>query len=104
MVRNTHSQEKQIRRGYFSYEKIEKGVYELLETSCTDDWLLNTEVYTVTVDNEGKVSITGLSQDQDGRYLVADRSRIYGELEFEKTESGDRGSNQRSRLSPDRYF
>lgn len=71
-------------KGYFSYEKIEKGVYELLETSCTDDWLLNTEVYTVTVDKEGKVSITGLSQDQDGRYLVADRSRIYGELEFEK--------------------
>lgn len=71
-------------KGYFSYEKIEKGVYELLETSCTDDWLLNTEVYTVTVDKEGKVSITGLSQDQDGRYLVEDRSRIYGELEFEK--------------------
>ena len=72
------------RDGYFSYEKIEKGTYELVETSCTDDWLVNTEVYTVIVDREGNVSVLGLMQNEDGRYLVPDKERIHGDLFFEK--------------------
>ena len=28
------------RKGEFSFTEIEKGTYEILETACTNDWLL----------------------------------------------------------------
>lgn len=75
------------RTGLFSYEDIEKGTYELLETSCGDDWLLDTEVYTLTIDGKGNASLTGLTKDGEGRYLVGDKPRIHADLSFQKSDS-----------------
>lgn len=75
------------RKGEFSFTEIEKGTYELLETACTNDWLLNTTVYTVNVDGTGKVTMVGQSPDENGQYLVKDAPRIHGDLYFKKIDS-----------------
>lgn len=75
------------RKGEFSFTEIEKGTYELLETACTNDWLLNTTVYTVNVDGTGKVTMVGQSPDENGQYLVKDAPRIHGDLHFKKIDS-----------------
>lgn len=75
------------RSGNFTFRGIEKGTYELLETSCTDDWLLNTEVYQVTIDGSGQASIQGLKKDTKGNYLVEDAPRIHADLSFQKIDS-----------------
>ena len=76
------------RDGNFTFGQIEKGSYELLETSCSDDWLLNTEVYKVMVDAKGQVMIDGLSdKTEDGRYIVTDAPRVHGDLTFKKVDS-----------------
>ena len=74
-------------KGEFSFTEIEKGTYELLETACTNDWLLNTTVYTVNVDGTGKVTMVGQSQDANGQFLVKDAPRIHGDLHFKKINS-----------------
>ena len=75
------------RNGEFSFTEIEKGTYELLETACTNDWLLNTTVYTVKIDGNGTVTMPGQSQDANGQFLVKDAPRIHGDLHFKKTDS-----------------
>ena len=75
------------RKGEFGFTEIEKGTYELLETACTNDWLLNTTVYTVNVDGTGKVTMVGQSPDENGQYLVKDAPRIHGDLHFKKIDS-----------------
>lgn len=75
------------RKGEFSFTEIEKGTYEILETACTNDWLLNTTVYTVIIDGTGKVTMTGQSPDENGQYLVKDAPRIHGDLHFKKIDS-----------------
>lgn len=75
------------RKGEFSFTEIEKGTYELLETACTNNWLLNTTVYTVNVDGTGKVTMVGQSPDENGQYLVKDAPRIHGDLHFKKIDS-----------------
>lgn len=75
------------RKGEFSFTEIEKGTYEILETACTNDWLLNTTVYTVNVDGTGKVTMVGQSPDENGQYLVKDAPRIHGDLHFKKIDS-----------------
>lgn len=74
-------------KGEFSFTEIEKGTYELLETACTNDWLLNKTVYTVNVDGTGKVTMVGQSQDANGQFLVKDAPRIHGDLHFKKINS-----------------
>ncbi len=76
--------------GCITFTDVEKGTYELLETACTNDWLLNTEVYTVTIDETGTATLTGygLNGEKDGdRYLVTDEPRVHGDLTFEKRDS-----------------
>lgn len=73
--------------GKFSFPKIEMGTYELQEVSCTDDWLMNTEVYHVTIDKSGQVTIQNLAKDNEEQYLVKDAPRIHGDLKFKKTDS-----------------
>lgn len=75
------------RKGEFSFTEIEKGTYELLETACTNDWLLNTTVYTVKIDGHGTVTMPGQSQDANRQYLVKDAPRIHGDLHFKKIDS-----------------
>ena len=75
------------RKGEFSFTEVEKGTYELLETACTNDWLLNTTVYTVKIDEKGTVTMEGQSQDANGRFLVKDAPRIHGDLHFKKIDS-----------------
>lgn len=75
------------RKGEFSFTEIEKGTYELLETACTNDWLLNTTVYTVKIDGHGTVTMPGQSQDANGQFLVKDAPRIHGDLHFKKIDS-----------------
>lgn len=72
--------------GYFSFENIEKGNYTLIETSCSDDWQLNTEVYNVKVDSDGLVSISGLSTNE-GRWIVKNEPRVHADLDFCKLDS-----------------
>lgn len=73
--------------GKFSFPKIEMGTYELQEVFCTDDWLMNTEVYHVTIDKSGQVTIQNLAKDNEEQYLVKDAPRIHGDLKFKKTDS-----------------
>lgn len=78
------------RDGSLSYEGIEKGTYELLEISCTDDWLLDTEVYRVTVDNQGKVTVAGLANGGEAEnpvWLLKDSPRIHADLQIRKKDS-----------------
>lgn len=75
------------RKGEFSFTEIEKGTYELLETACTNDWLLNTTVYTVKIDGNGTVTMPGQSQDANRQFLVKDAPRIHGDLHFKKIDS-----------------
>lgn len=75
------------KNGEFSFPKIEMGTYELQEVSCTDDWLMNTEVYHVTINKSGQVTIQNLEKDNKGQYLVKDAPRIHGDLKFKKTDS-----------------
>lgn len=75
------------RKGEFSFTEIEKGTYELLETACTNDWLLNTTVYTVKIDGNGTVTMEGQSKDANGQFLVKDAPRIHGDLHFKKINS-----------------
>lgn len=75
------------RKGEFSFTEIEKGTYELLETACTNDWLLNTTVYTVKIDEKGIVTMEGQSQNANGQFLVKDAPRIHGDLHFKKINS-----------------
>lgn len=75
------------RKGEFSFTEIEKGTYELLETACTNDWMLNTTVYTVKIDGNGTVTMEGQSQDANGQFLVKDARRIHGDLHFKKIDS-----------------
>ena len=75
------------RKGEFSFTEVEKGTYELLETACTNDWLLNTTVYTVRIDGNGTVTMPGQSQDANGQFLVKDAPRIHGDLHFKKIDS-----------------
>lgn len=75
------------RKGEFSFTEIEKGTYELLETACTNDWMLNTTVYTVKIDGNGTVTMPGQSQDTNGQFLVKDAPRIHGDLHFKKIDS-----------------
>lgn len=75
------------RKGEFSFTEIEKGTYELIETDCTNDWLLNTTVYTVKIDEKGIVTMEGQSQDANGQFLVKDAPRIHGDLHFKKINS-----------------
>jgi len=75
------------RKGEFSFTEIEKGTYELLETACTNDWMLNTTVYTVKIDGNGTVTMEGQSQDANGQFLVKDAPRIHGDLHFKKIDS-----------------
>ena len=75
------------RKGEFSFTEVEKGTYELLETACTNDWLLNTTVYTVKIDEKGTVTMEGQSKDANGQFLVKDAPRIHGDLHFKKIDS-----------------
>lgn len=75
------------RKGEFSFTEIEKGTYELLETACTNDWLLNTTVYTVKIDGNGTVTMQGQSRDANGQFLVKDAPRIHGDIHFKKIDS-----------------
>lgn len=75
------------RKGEFSFTEVEKGTYELLETACTNDWLLNTTVYTVKIDGKGTVTMPGQSRDAKGQFLVKDAPRIHGDLHFKKIDS-----------------
>lgn len=75
------------KNGEFSFPKIEMGTYELQEVSCTDDWLMNTEVYHVTINKSGQVTIQNLAKDNKEQYLVKDAPRIHGDLKFKKNDS-----------------
>lgn len=75
------------RKGEFSFTEIEKGTYEVIETACTNDWLLNTTIYTVRIDEKGTVTMDGQSQDANGQFLVKDAPRIHGDLHFKKIDS-----------------
>lgn len=72
--------------GGLIFGKVEKGSYELLETSCSDDWQLDTELYHVTVDGSGNVSVVGM--EKDGEYFIAkDEPRIHTDIRFKKYDS-----------------
>lgn len=92
--------------GMLSFTGVEIGTYELLEISCTPDWQLNQEIYTVTLspkeDGTVEATLSGYEYpDQDGdgfwdtvedgsgnpRYLLTDEPRIHGDLSFTKTDS-----------------
>ena len=84
------------------------GTYELVETNCSNDWLLSTEVYTVQVAADGTVTVTGNQNpaQADGRYLIPDEPRIHGDLYIHKQDSitGNTVANAEFRLSGTSYY
>ena len=73
--------------GSFSFLQLEKGTYELVETACSDDWLLDKNVYTVTIDKNGNVSVEGMEKNDDGQFLAQDAPRIHTDINFTKVDS-----------------
>lgn len=77
--------------GKVLFKDIEAGTYELTETDCSADWLLNKNVYTVIVGHDASMSIMLdniiVSQDPDGLYLIPNELRVHGDLRFVKLDS-----------------
>ena len=71
------------KNGNMKFESIEKGNYELREISCSDDWQLNMETYTVTINEKGIAVINGLTKSGNA-YIVSDRPRIHADVFFLK--------------------
>lgn len=88
------------KNGGMEFLTIEKGTYLLQEINCSDDWQLNTESYTVTINEKGKAIITNLTKAGDS-YIVSDKPRIHANLLFIKRNSVTSGSvkNAKFRLS-----
>ena len=71
------------KNGNMKFETIEKGTYILQEASCSDDWQLNTEAYTVTIGRNGETTVADLTKN-DGAYIVSDKPRIHADVLFLK--------------------
>lgn len=71
------------KNGNMQFESIEKGNYELREISCSDDWQLNMETYTVTINEKGIAVINGLTKSGNA-YIVSDKPRIHADVFFLK--------------------
>lgn len=73
------------KNGSMQFTTVEKGTYELKEVSCSKDWQLNTEVYTVKINSKGQAVIDNLKKNGNGVYIVSDKPRIHADLMFLKT-------------------
>ena len=71
------------KKGKINFKEIEKGKYELREVSCSDDWLLDKNVYTVVIDGKGNVEIAGLAVE-NGEYVLTDEPRYHADIVFQK--------------------
>lgn len=89
------------KNGGMQFLTVEKGTYELKEISCSADWQLNTEVYTVTINGKGQAVIENLKKNGNGTYIVSDEPRIHADLMFLKSNSitGGMLKNVKFRLS-----
>lgn len=89
------------KNGGMQFLTVEKGTYELKEISCSADWQLNTEVYTVTINGKGQAVIENLKKNGNGTYIVSDEPRIHADLMFLKSNSVTGGmlKNVKFRLS-----
>ena len=72
--------------GELSFKNVEKGSYILQETKTDNDWLLNTNRYTVRIDGSGNAVIDGLTEE-NGRYVVENTPRIHGDLKIRKSDA-----------------
>lgn len=79
------------KKGKINFKEIEKGKYELREVSCSDDWLLDKNVYTVVIDEKGNVEIAGLAVE-NGEYVLTDESRYHADIVFQKINPVTNGS------------
>ena len=79
------------KKGKISFKEIEKGKYELMEVSCSDDWLLDKNVYTVVIDGKGNVEIAGLAVE-NGEYVLTDEPRYHADIVFQKINPVTNGS------------
>ena len=69
--------------GTVNFKKIFKGTYKLQELGGSDDWLVDHNTYTVSIDQTGNASITGLSKIT-GEYLFPDKPRIHSSIKISK--------------------
>ena len=69
--------------GTVNFKKIFKGTYKLQELGGSDDWLVDHNTYTVSVDRTGNASITGLSKIT-GEYLFPDKPRVHAQIKIKK--------------------
>ena len=79
------------KKGKINFKEIEKGKYELREVSCSDDWLLDKNVYTVVIDGKGNVEIAGLAVE-NGEYVLTDEPRYHADIVFQKINQVTNGS------------
>lgn len=79
------------KKGKINFKEIEKGKYELREVSCSDDWLLDKNVYTVVIDGKGNVEIAGLAVE-NGEYVLTDEPRYHADIVFQKINPVTNGS------------
>ena len=79
------------KKGKINFKEIEKGKYELREVSCSTDWQLDKNVYTVVVDGKGDVEISGLSVE-NGEYILTDEPRYHADIVFQKVNPVTNGS------------
>ena len=79
------------KKGKINFKEIEKGKYELREVSCSDDWLLDKNVYTVVIDGKGNIEIAGLAVE-NGEYVLTDEPRYHADIVFQKINPVTNGS------------
>ena len=80
------------RAGEIFFEDIEKGVYELQEIESTDDYQLNTHVFSVEIRADGTVYVDGTLYEEGKKLTVEDPPRIHGDFEFYKRGLLDNGA------------
>lgn len=72
--------------GVVKFFDVEAGTYELQEDSCTADWLLNQNVYTVVVGLDGSVTIN-TDKNDDGTFVITNDPRIHADFALVKQSS-----------------
>lgn len=83
MVKTTNA------KGEITFNDVESGTYTLQETGFLDDYLEDDTRYTVTIDQTGKVTIDGLTAENDGSFVIQNTPRVHGSLYISKKGTQD---------------
>ncbi|MBO4537595.1 MAG: hypothetical protein J5694_01850, partial [Erysipelotrichaceae bacterium] len=69
--------------GMIFFNDLERGNYQLQEIESIDDYQINTTIWQVVIDQNGKTYVNGELVD-NVTYIIEDDPRIHGDLQFYK--------------------